>query len=70
MSDDRRVALGHRRLSIMRPHNGAQPVCNEDGTIVATVNGEFYGFEPIRSDLIRRGHRFRTESDSEILLHL
>jgi asparagine synthase (glutamine-hydrolysing) len=64
------AALGHRRLAVIGPRNGAQPLINEDGTIRAVVNGEFYGYERIRRDLSRRGHRLRTDSDSEILLHL
>jgi asparagine synthase (glutamine-hydrolysing) len=64
------AALGHRRLAVIGPHNGAQPLVNEDGTIRAVVNGEFYGYEAIRRDLSRRGHRFQTDSDNEILLHL
>jgi asparagine synthase (glutamine-hydrolysing) len=69
-SRDGGVKLGHRRLSIIAPENGAQPIANEDGTIVAVVNGEFYDFQRVRSSLKQRGHSFRTESDSEILIHL
>ena len=47
-----------------------QPIANEDGRYRAVVNGEFYGFESIRQDLEKRGHRFRTLCDSEIVLHL
>jgi asparagine synthetase B (glutamine-hydrolysing) len=64
------VALGHRRLAVIGTGNGAQPLVSEDGKIRAAVNGEFYGFDTIRRELSRRGHRFRTDSDSEILLHL
>jgi asparagine synthase (glutamine-hydrolysing) len=69
-SSDGEVTLGHRRLSIIAPENGAQPIVNEDGTVVAVVNGEFYDFQRLRSSLKDRGHIFRTESDSEILIHL
>ncbi|CAM2065064.1 asparagine synthase (glutamine-hydrolyzing) [Sulfidibacter corallicola] len=65
-----RIALGHTRLRIIGGENGRQPLHNEDGSISAVVNGEFYDFERIRSDLERRGHRFQTRSDSEILVHL
>ena len=65
-----RVALGHRRLAIIGPNNGAQPLSNEDGSICAVVNGEFYGYQAIRRDLSARGHCFATDSDSEILVHL
>lgn len=64
------VALGSTRLAIMDPENGVQPVANEDGSIVAVVNGELYDFRRIRRELETRGHRFRTGSDSEILVHL
>ena len=69
-SDDGLVALGHARLSIIDLATGDQPISNEDGTIQVVVNGEFYDFERIRAQLEERGHRFRTKSDSEIVLHL
>ena len=68
-SKDGRVSLSHTRLSTIDLLSGAQPILNEDGTIVA-VNGEFYGFEEIRKELEGFGHRFRTRTDSEILVHL
>lgn len=64
------VALGSARLAIMDPENGVQPLANEDGTVVVVVNGELYDFRRIRRELEARGHRFRTQSDSEILVHL
>lgn len=64
------VALGHRRLAIIDLETGSQPLANEDGTIVACVNGEFYDHRSLRRSLEQRGHRFRTNSDSEVLLHL
>lgn len=67
---DKKTALGHRRLSIVDIGGGAQPLHNETNDIHIVVNGEFYGFEAIRADLERRGHRFATGSDSEIALHL
>ena len=66
----RRVALGHARLSIIDLDTGAQPIANEDETIHIVVNGEFYDFEEIREQLEAKGHVFRTGSDSEIALHL
>ncbi len=69
-SADREVCLGHTRLSIIDLTTGDQPMANEDESIHIVVNGEFYDFERIRADLETRGHRFRTHSDSEILLHL
>ncbi|MDR3622805.1 MAG: asparagine synthase (glutamine-hydrolyzing) [Paludisphaera borealis] len=70
ISEDRRVALGHARLSIIDLATGDQPIASEDESLRIVVNGEFYDFERTRSDLESRGHRFRTRSDSEIALHL
>ena len=70
MSADQRVGLGHARLSIIDLAGGDQPITNEDETLHIIVNGEFYDFERIRHTLEKRGHRFRTRSDSEIALHL
>jgi asparagine synthase (glutamine-hydrolysing) len=63
--------LGHRRLSIidLRPE-GAQPMTNEDDTIAIVVNGEIYNFQELRHELEQRGHRFKSLSDSEVVLHL
>ena len=69
-SEDDRVALGHAHLSIVGKGDNAQPLRNERGTIVASVNGEFYGYETIRRELEKGGHRFSTRSDSEIVVHL
>ena len=65
-----RAGLGHSRLSIIDLTTGAQPIANENAQLHIVVNGEFYDFERIRCDLERRGHEFRTRSDSEIALHL
>ncbi len=70
ISPDRRVALGHARLSIIDLTTGDQPIASEDDRTRIIVNGEFYGFEAIRRELEQAGHRFRTGSDSEIALHL
>jgi len=67
---DQRVALGHARLSIIDLTTGDQPIASEDGRTRIVVNGEFYGYESIRDELERSGHRLRTRSDSEIALHL
>ncbi len=64
------VALGHARLAVIDLAGGAQPIANEDGSIVAVVNGELYDFEARRAELEARGHRFATRSDSELLVHL
>lgn len=64
------VALGHRRLSIIDlSENGRQPMTNEDGTLWLTFNGEIYNYRNLREQLIRCGHRFHSDSDSEVLLH-
>jgi asparagine synthase (glutamine-hydrolysing) len=63
------IGLGHRRLSIIDLATGDQPVGNEDGTIQVIFNGEIYNFAEIRSDLIAHGHRFRTNSDTEVIVH-
>jgi asparagine synthase (glutamine-hydrolysing) len=63
------VALGHRRLSIIDLAGGAQPLANEDGTVWVTYNGEIYNFLEVRDELVKRGHRFRTHCDTEILVH-
>ena len=70
MSPDRRVGLGHARLSIIDLATGSQPIASEDGRSQIAVNGEFYGYEAIQRELERSGHRLRTRSDSEIALHL
>ncbi len=70
MAPHGRVGLGHTRLSIIDLVTGAQPIASEDEQIRIIVNGEFYDFERIRKELESRGHQFRTQSDSEIALHL
>src|SRR6476620_8530889 len=69
-SADQRVGLGHARLSVIDLTTGDQPIANEDERIHIVVNGEFYDFERQRRELERRGHLFRTRSDSEIAVHL
>lgn len=69
-TDEARVSLGMRRLRIIDLRTGAQPISNEDGTVTVVFNGEIYNFRELRSDLEARGHRFRTNTDTEILVHL
>lgn len=64
------VALGHRRLSIIDVAGSAQPLGNEDGQIQIVFNGEIYNYRELRPDLIARGHKFRTEGDTEVIVHL
>ena len=67
---DDRVALGMRRLSIIDLKTGDQPVFNEDRSIVAMQNGELYNYREVRADLEKRGHKFTTQTDTEIIPHL
>ena len=67
---DDQAALGMRRLSIIDLKTGDQPVFSEDKTIIAMVNGELYNFQEVRADLEKRGHKFRTKTDVEIVPHL
>ena len=64
------VGLVHRRLSIIDLAGGTQPIGNEDGSIQVVFNGEIYNFQNLRSELESRGHRFRTKSDTDVLVHL
>jgi asparagine synthase (glutamine-hydrolysing) len=63
------VVLGHTRLSIIDVEGGAQPIANEDGSILTVYNGEIWNHEALRAELIRAGHRFRTRCDTEVLVH-
>ncbi|HYM43378.1 MAG TPA: XrtA/PEP-CTERM system amidotransferase [Steroidobacteraceae bacterium] len=63
------LGFGHRRLSIIDLAGGRQPLYNEDGTVVVTFNGEIFNFMEIESELVRRGHVFRTRSDTEVIVH-
>ena len=65
-----RCLLGHSRLAIIDLEGGAQPIANEDETIWVILNGEIYNYVEIRERLIAKGHRFRTQSDTEVLVHL
>jgi asparagine synthase (glutamine-hydrolysing) len=67
---DSQVGLGHRRLSIVDVGGGHQPMANEDGTVWIVFNGEIYNHRELRPALERQGHRYRTASDTETILHL
>lgn len=67
---ERSVALGMRRLSIIDLEGGWQPIWNEENTICVIFNGEIYNYVELREELRRNGHRFRTQSDTEVLVHL
>lgn len=64
------VALVHRRLAIIDVEGGQQPMANEDGSVIAVFNGEIYNFRLLRRRLAASGHRFSTDSDTEVLVHL
>src|SRR5437016_2448012 len=70
-SSDRRVALSHRRLAIVDLSSaGRQPMCNEDGTVWITYNGEVYNHAALRAELESKGHSYRSNTDSETIVHL
>jgi asparagine synthase (glutamine-hydrolysing) len=66
---DDKVSLGMRRLSIIDLNTGSQPIFNEDGSIVVVFNGEIYNFKELREELEQKGHKFRTNSDTEVIVH-
>jgi asparagine synthase (glutamine-hydrolysing) len=67
---DGALGLGNRRLSIIDLPGGHQPIANEDESVWITFNGEIYNYRDLRPDLLARGHQFRTNSDTETILHL
>jgi asparagine synthase (glutamine-hydrolysing) len=67
---DRSIGLAHRRLSIIDLEGGKQPLSNEDGTVWITFNGEIYNYLELREQLIQKGHKFVTSSDTEVIVHL
>lgn len=66
---DNQVALGHARLSIIDLEGGSRPLCNEDGSIWITFNGEIFNYIELASELRSRGHRLKTKSDTEVIVH-
>src|SRR5579864_4800716 len=63
------AVFGHTRLSIIDVEGGAQPLWNEDGTILTIYNGEIWNHRGLRHELVRAGHEFRTRADTEVLVH-
>jgi len=65
----RNIGLGHRRLSIIDLDSGKQPMANEDGSVWITYNGEIYNYPDLKKELEAKGHRFKTNSDTEVIIH-
>ena len=65
-----RLAMGNTRLSIIDIEGGHQPITNEAGDVIVVYNGELYNAPELRNELITKGHRFRTRTDTEVLVHL
>jgi len=66
---DKDIMLGHKRLSIIDIKTGHQPIFNEDKSIVIVYNGEVYNFKELRQELEKNGHRFYTNTDTEVIVH-
>ena len=69
LSSDQKVGLGHRRLAIIDLKTGSQPISNEDKNIWLVFNGEIYNFLDLKKDLIKKGHCFKTQNDTEVIIH-
>jgi asparagine synthase (glutamine-hydrolysing) len=66
---ERGIGLGHRRLAIIDPASGQQPMYNEDGTVAIVFNGMIYNYQELRAELQARGHLFRSRCDTETIIH-
>lgn len=70
LNEKKTVALGHRRLSFLDlSEKGRQPICNETGEIWLTFNGEIYNYQNIKNELQQKGHTFKSDTDSEVIIH-
>ena len=65
-----KIGLGHSRLSVIDLNTGHQPISNEDGNIWIILNGEIYNFQLLRDELKKKGHKFKTKTDTEVIVHL
>src|SRR3972149_3894080 len=70
ISPNKSAYLGVRRLSIIDLKTGDQPIKNEDGSVIVVFNGEIYGYKHLIEDLLKKGHKLKTKSDTEVLVHL
>lgn len=68
--NDDKIGFAQVRLSIIGVDNGHQPIFNEDKSLVIIFNGEIYNYKELRNDLIKKGHKFTTDCDTEVILHL
>ena len=64
------MALGIQRLRVIDLETGDQPISNEDGSVAVVLNGEIYNYRELRGGLEARGHRFATNGDTEVIVHL
>ncbi|MEO0237485.1 MAG: asparagine synthetase B, partial [candidate division WOR-3 bacterium] len=67
---DKNVAFGMRRLSIIDLQKGKQPIFNENRTLLIIMNGEIYNYKNLKEHLLSKGHKFTTNSDTEVVLHI
>ena len=67
---DQNIVLGHVRLSIIDVEGSKQPLSNENGFVWVTFNGEIYNYKELRKELLAKGHQFKTQGDTETLVHL
>ena len=70
VSPNGRVGLAHRRLRVIDLLGGHQPMANEDGSIILVYNGEIYNYQLLKTELLKRGHCFSSDSDTEVIVHL
>ncbi|MCK5098212.1 MAG: asparagine synthetase B, partial [Desulfobacteraceae bacterium] len=67
---DQNIHMGHSRLSIIGLEKGTQPITNQDGSLCIIYNGEVFNYIELRSMLEKKGHKFTTQTDTEVILHL